>query len=127
MKYHSKDLRKIIAKTVQNGFSQKIKTVQNKERIFNNDSHEIILDFFDLLEDELYQSTTDELAKKIKKQGLFSTIETIDTTIYNTETIASTLENVTQETEKNPTINAKEKLLQELLKQWKPNKKQVAN
>jgi len=113
---YSEDLKTLIDKSLP--------AKSNTQQPF--DAHEAqnaILDFLTMMEVLTYESKNEnEVDKQLKKQ-LMPSIDHIDRTSCDSETVDSSIENATQEFEDNPQANPQEILYKELLKQWKPPKK----
>lgn len=129
MQHEGEKLRKIVHKAVQtHSFHEKIQALdQQKSADELGLMHISILDFFNLLESFLQKSLHDRVTSKARSQNLLSSLDQFDATVCDQQTMHSCLEKTTTAIDSNPSLNAKEQLFKEILKQWKPDKKMAHN
>jgi hypothetical protein len=117
---HEQDgLKKLIDKALRHGLDGHIGKQYTKSAT-HDDLQRNIVDFFMLLETILYESINEDEVSKIMQRHLLPAIDHIDSTAYDTSTLASTIAKATVTAENHPERNAKDILCKELLKRWKP-------
>lgn len=129
VKNDPESIKKIVETAHQNGYH----TI-NKQRITTlnktTDLRESISGFFLLLEEAFLETV--ELEKSYKDSPLASaaiatTIEAIDSSICDKETVLKCTERTERALKKNEQQNPKELFYRELLKSWKPRKKELSH
>jgi NurA-like 5'-3' nuclease len=120
-------LKKIISKALTSGLKKEIRTMDKLSKEDTEDIHHSIVEFLGLLEVLLHECITEDLAKQAVEKQLIPAIDHIDSTLCDDATVQSSVQKATVKSENNPELNPKELLFEELLKQWKPAKKTVAN
>ncbi len=121
-------LKKIIAKAVASGLHEEMQRTDNTSELnLSEDMQHSIIDFFELLEDLLFDTVNEHVVQKAKEKNLFPTIDQIDSTICDDATVRFSVEKVTKKIDHNPNTNAKEQLFKELLKRWNPHNKNIKN
>lgn len=123
-------LKKLVTKALDNGLQEDIKKVEayskvNSESDMLEEVQHSILDFFTLMESLLLVALNEETAKKAVKQNLMPAIDHIDAAACDDETVRYSVERATSKAEQKPGQNAQELLFEELLKRWKPSKRQI--
>lgn len=91
------------------------------------DMQDTIIDFFGLLESYLQETINDRAHQKIRAKSLMPTIDHIDSTLYDTESLQTTVESTASRIDKNPHKNPKQLLYETLLEQWEPTKETAQN
>lgn len=122
-------LKKIVSKALSSGLKETIKkgmSATNEEYMLD-DIQNTIVDFLGILETILFEAITDQTTKDAIEQKLMPTVEKIDMAACDDATVRFSLEKTTSKIEKNPQENPHELLFQEILKRWKPNKKNLLN
>jgi hypothetical protein len=119
-------LKKLIAKAVANGLHDEIQRANStvNHNILEDMQHGII-NFFELLEVVLADVINEHVEKKAREKNLLPTLDHFDASLFDLDTVRSSLENTTKKLDSHPHINAKELLCKELLKNWKPLNKQM--
>jgi hypothetical protein len=127
--HDAEKLKKIIKKAISSDqFSQEIKDLDNNDPSEQaEDMQHSIIDFFGMLESLLLESLNEQVEKRAREKNLMPSVEQIDSSICDDATVRFSLEKTTNKIDKNPNINAKEQLFKELLKRWKPHKKNMLN
>ena len=125
---HTK-LKKIVSKALSSGLKDTIKqkTAMPSDEYFAEDIQATIIDFLGVLEAILLEATSEQTMKNAIENKLMPTIEKIDSALCDDATLRFSLEKATSKIEKNPNENPNDLLFQELLKRWKPNKKNLLN
>ena len=86
------------------------------------EAHNTIIDFFTALEATLSMTVEEDSVKSTLARTMLPALDKIDSTAYDSITVASSAEQAAVKHEKNPNTNPQELLYQELLKRWKPHK-----
>jgi len=122
-------LKKIVSKALSCGLKDKIKNKNalQEEEYALEDIQDTILEFFGTLESVILESLTEQTTRKAIENNLMPTVDKIDSTICDDATVRFSIEKATSKIEKNPQEDANDRLYEELLKQWKPNKKNILN
>jgi len=122
-------LKKIVTKSLSSGLKEKLRDknyFSNEENVLE-DIHQTILEFFVIMEDILLEALSEEAIKTALEQDLIPDIEKIDSTVCDDATVRFSVEKATSKIDKNPKEDPKDLLFKELLKRWKPNKKNIIN
>ena len=121
-------LKKLITKAIAQGLHDEIQrfdTVAQQDNL--QDMHNNMIDFFELLDDLLFDAINQHLEKKARQKNLLPTIDQIDASLCDNETVRSSIEKTTKKLDHYPNTNAQEQLYKELLKKWKPFDKYSIN
>ena len=128
MDHDDHKLKKIVADALASGLKKKFrKNNRLNDTMSLEDIQESIVDFFGMLEDLILESLNEQAVKKALEKNLMPSIDHIDATECDDATLRFSIEKATSSIEKNPQENPKELLFKELLRRWKPNKKNVFN
>ena len=123
--HDTEKLKKIISKAVAHGLHDTIqKTTSLADPKTLEDMHHGIIDFFELLDTLLSEAINHHVEQKAREKNLLPTIDHLDSSLFDTETLRCSVEKTTKKLDTNPHINPKEQLCKELLKQWKPLNKE---
>jgi hypothetical protein len=121
-------LKKIVQKAVASGLKKDIKRLEGGDaaqaELIEEVQHSII-EFFSLMESLLLIVLSEDATQKASEQKLIPALDHIDTTTYDTATLRSSVAQATHVVENNPKENAQDILFKEMIKRWKPNKKQI--
>ena len=124
-KHNTDKLKKIIAKAIAQGLHDNIqKTTALSDPTTLEEMHHGIIDFFETLDTLLSDAINDHVEQKAREKNLLPTIDHIDSSLLDNETLRCSVEKATKKLDLNPHINPKEQLCKELLKKWKPLNKQ---
>jgi hypothetical protein len=121
-------LKKLITKAIAHGLHdeiQKVNTLSDPNLL--EEMHHSIIDFFELLDTILFDAINEHVQQKAREKNLLPTIDHIDSSLLDHETVRSSIEKTTKKLDLHPNINPKEQLFKELLKKWKPLNKQSMN
>ncbi|MEX0940622.1 MAG: hypothetical protein WDZ41_04650 [Candidatus Babeliales bacterium] len=121
-------LKKLIIRVVNDGLSKQLVKPDGLDN--NNSSKAVqnsIVDFLDLLDALLHETLNEHSVKKAQQQNLMTSINKIDASSCDTDTVQLSLDKVSAQLELKPEANAKEVLFKEILKRWKPSKKRRLN
>ena len=126
VEHDTEKIKKLISRAVSGGLKDKI----NRQKTDNNEqaleeAQNNIMDFFSLLEVLLAESLHENMVQRAVEQKLMPAVEQIDATQCDDATIRLSVEKATTQLNLKPQANPQEVLFQELLKRWKPNKKQA--
>lgn len=86
-----------------------------------------IVDFFAVLDALLYEAVEEESVNKALQKNLMPSLNQIDSTACDTGIIQSSVDEASAHLDAHPEHNAKDVLYKELLKQWEPDEKTLAN
>jgi len=128
VEYHGDDLKPIIAKALAAGLQDELASIDRTEQLPEiEDVQFSIVDFFSLLEELLLDGIDESVDQQAQEQDLLPSIDKIDTTVCDNETVRFSLEKATSLMKDDPSINAKKVLFEELLKRWKPHNASILN
>jgi uncharacterized membrane protein len=121
-------LKKIITKAQKTGLHGEITKIENnKESQSLDDIHLTIVEFFGLLESLLIESMNEKVVEKAIEKNLMPAIDHIDSSICDDATVRFSVEKATSKMDHNPEEDPQDVLYKELLKRWKPSKKNLIN
>ena len=141
-------IKKIISKALLSGLTQELNKKHVNKDLMLDDIQRVLLEFFDMMEVLLVECISEQAVKKALENNLMPAIEQIDSSVcddatvrFSVEKATSKLEASTHTTKETPEVNqsseqkktsntneeAKKLLMEELLKRWKPHKKNILN
>lgn len=129
IEHDAEKLKKIIARAVASGLKDnmnKLDEIQSQQEEVEDIQHSII-EFFGLMEGLLAESINEHAVKTAMEKNLMPTIDHIDSTVCDDATVRFSIEKATNKLEQYPKENPQEVLYKELLKRWKPAKKNILN
>ena len=120
---------KVIEFAFKSGLDREIRATSN---LYNNNAvpentQEAIPLFFDMLESLLAQKLEKITEDTARNNRLNTTIEHIDTSACDSDTIHSSVQRATSQVEVEPNKNPRDALTKELLRRWKPHDKKIVN
>ena len=115
---YSESFKEVIAQ------AQKNTNPQNPEFDLK-DAQDTILEFLNLMEMLSYEIKHENIVTQHLQLQLMPSINHIDQTTCDEDTVISSIEDATDQMEKNPKANPQELLYKELLKRWTPTKNTV--
>ena len=129
MEHDAEKLKKIVSTALASGLQSRIQkeSILPESQTDLEDIQESIIDFFGVLETLLLESLHEHAVKKALENNLMPAIDQIDSTVCDNATVRFSVEKATSDLENNPQENPKDLLFKELLRRWKPNKKNVLN
>jgi len=128
MDHDADKLKKIVANALSSGLQEQLQGTNNFEQTGDlEEIQENIIDFFGMFEALLLESLNERAVKKAMEKNLMPAIDQIDSTVCDNATVRFSVEKATSNIEKNPEENPKDLLFKELLRRWKPNKKNILN
>lgn len=123
-------LKSMITKALKSGLKNDLRnidaTVAPTEEAME-DIQQSIVDFFGLLESLLIEAVNEQALQTATEKKLMNAIDHIDGTVCDIATVQTSIEKATSKMDENSQENPKELLFKELLKRWKPNKKNKLN
>lgn len=122
IEHEQENLKKLIKRSVENGLKTKSHTISNKH---NEDLQNTIIELFGLLDGLLHEVIHEDADQIALERSLVPAIKQIDTASHDSSSIAISMAKATAAAEQRSTAgpSAKEILCKELLKRWKPTKK----
>lgn len=126
IEHDQEGLKRLINRALSQGLHRHMETPQDATET-SDAAHHSIIDFFLLMEALLIETANEQAVKSALQQNLVPSINRIDTAECDTHTVQFSLQKATNKLKTNPDESPRELLLKELIKNWKPNKKQVVN
>jgi len=128
LEHDSNKIKKIISKALHAGLNNEIQKNRSYGQDFSmEDVHNVLLDFFDMMEVLLIETLSEQAIKKALEKNLMPSIDRIDSSVCDEATVNFSIEKATLKAERDPKENIKKVLMEELLKRWKPRKKNILN
>ncbi len=129
MDYESESLKKIIVRSLKNGFTaQNFKNHEVLEMQINDPNiQQCVTEFLGLLDALLIEATTELTVQKTVERNLIPALNQIDSSICDDEMVENSLKKTNARINHHPEENPQEVLLKELLRRWKPDKKNIIN
>ena len=122
----SDKLKKMITRAVQRGLNERIELIRTyDDREALEDAHDNMIEFFSILEAMLVDTLQEQAMNQAFEKKLMPAIEQIDTTACDDTIVQASLEKAHSKIAHNPDKNPQEILLTEILKNWKPSKKEA--
>ena len=126
MKYEPEGLKKLISKAFKRGLSRTFSRTIDSQNL-SALSADTVANFISLLEVLLVEAGSEQENKSSLNRDLLPELGHIDLSNCHYSVIQSSAEVAFSKKEKNPNENTQELLYKELLKRWKPHKKQYEN
>lgn len=128
IEHDAEGVKRLINRALAQGLNEKINNgPELNDAQESNEVQHSIIDFFVLLEALLFEAMNDHAVKNVLQRNLIPAVSRIDTSACDTATVRFSLERATTQIQNNPQENPRDLLMKELLKRWKPPKKNVAN
>lgn len=127
---HDKEkFKMIIDKALRSGLKQKLanKDITAYGQQVKEQAQYTIIDFFGLLENVLADSLQKATITSASEKQLLSTLDHLDATVCDKEALRGTIAKTATKLQKNPCDNPQQILFEELLKSWKPGKKNLTH
>lgn len=128
--HESAKLTKIITKALNSGLREELDNAHNtqlQDPDFQESLQYSVVDFFSILETILAQQLNDQDKQKAREKNLMPALEQLDASLLDKDTVNSSLGKVATFIKDNPHENPTQLLFKELLKTWKPQKKDIAH
>jgi len=121
-------LKRVISRALNHGLREKLNNLQqsNDEQALEEAQFNI-LEFFSMLEMLLAESLEEHAVKNAVEKGLMPAIDHIDPSACANEVVHYGLERANAKMARKTSEKPQDILLKEILKNWKPTKKQSAN
>lgn len=120
-------IKKMVSKALASGLKDDIRYFEqlgdvSADPAMVEEVQHSIIEFFHMLEMLLIESIKEQAVQAAVEKNLMPTIDHIDSTICDTDTVRSSMEKTVARSEMHPNGNAQNMLYKELLKRWKPSK-----
>jgi hypothetical protein len=126
--HEQESLKKIIARGLQQGLDLELGPVQATEQqqtaLNNEELQQHVVDFFALLDTLIYETRNEDEVNTALQRSMIPAIRHIDMHQCDTQSLTVSIEKATQAAE-NHKGDPKDVLCRELLRRWKPQKKQI--
>jgi len=121
-------LKKIIGKALSSGLSKQIQQAENNTEPFElEEAQQSITDFFLILENIMTEVIHEQTFKKAVEKKLIPSVEHIDSTICDNATVRFSIEKASSKSTHCTQESTEELFFKEILKRWKPTKKNTLN
>lgn len=129
MDYDADRIKKIISRSLDRGLrDQLVHLERHNDDAAIEEAQLNMLEFFGMLESLLSESLQEQTVKQAIEKGLMPAIDHIDPSVCNTVDLHYGLERANAKLERRKSgEKPQDVLLKEILKQWKPAKKQMIN
>lgn len=129
IEHETDKLQKIVDKAVVSGLKQQLRLSEQFEQdaAMAQQARYNIVEFFGLLETLLSTALSKDTIKCATEKNLLPTIDHIDSTVCDMETLRGSIEKAATKLQNHPCDNPQQVLFEEILRSWKPNKKQMAH
>lgn len=128
VEHDSDRLKKMVSRAVAKGLNEKIQHIQaydDQEAL--EDAHDNMIEFFSTLESLLIETIQEQSVQNNVQKGLIPVIEYIDSTACEDSLVQESIEKVHTQLSCKSNENVQEVFLKEMLKNWKPVKKNVVH
>lgn len=126
MQHDTEGLKKLISKAFKRGLSRTFSRTNDSQNLAAL-SADTVANFIALLEILLVESGSEQENQSSLNRDLLPELDHIDLSNCHYSVLQSSAEVAFSKKEKNPSENTQELLYKELLKRWKPHKKQQEN
>lgn len=122
VKHNPEGLKKLIQTTLSREKTSRLKAKGTYKDLYTEDDlQNSLLDFFGLMELILYETENHQQEESFLQKNMLPSMSRVDTSICDQSTVQSCAAIATKELDKNPQAV----FLEELLKRWKPAKKET--
>jgi len=126
--HESTRLKKIISRALVSGLSRQIQKTENNTDLFDLDeAQQGVIDFFCMLENITIETLNEQAVKQAVEKKLIPALEHIDSTVCDNTMVRFSIERASVKSNNNTKENPQELFFKEILKRWKPNKKNILN
>lgn len=120
-------LKKMVFKALATGLREDIKQFEllgdvSADPAMVEEVQHSIIEFFSMLEMLIAESIKEQAVQRAVEKNLMPTIDQIDSTLCDDDTVRSSVEKTVARSEQHPKENPQNVLYKELLKRWKPSK-----
>ncbi len=120
-------LKRIIKKSLSCGLNKHIQK-NEQANLFNlEEAQQSIVEFFCLLENILLDSLNEEAVKHALEKNLIPALEHIDSTVCDDAMVRFSVERASSKSTADSKESPQELFFKEILKRWKPSKKNIHN
>ncbi|MFA6065947.1 MAG: hypothetical protein WC707_02080 [Candidatus Babeliaceae bacterium] len=127
--HEQESLKKLIYKALGHGLEKKLRMLKGHsstpEHQAPQELQQSIIDFFSLLELLMIETMDEHTFDDVMQRSMLPEIDNIDTHMYESDTIHSSIAKATSAAKNNKGESPKDVLYKELLKRWKPAKKSI--
>jgi hypothetical protein len=127
IEHDQEGLKRLMSRALSRGLNKKLNGAQDAVTEDSEHAHHSIIDFFLLMEALLIETVNENAVKDVLQRNLIPSVNRIDTTACDTDTVRFSLERATSKMQAHPQESPRDLLLKELIKNWKPNKKNRVN
>ena len=121
-------LKKIINKALVSGLSKQIQKTENNANLLDlEEAQQSIIDFFCMLENITIEALNEQAVKHAVEKNLIPALEHIDSTVCDDAMVRFSVERASSKSNNNAKENPQELFFKEILKRWKPSKKNMLN
>lgn len=128
MEHDTDKFKKIVRRALAQGLAEEMRAdhlLTEAEAVHS--AHEVVLAFFASLEQVLAEALDEQAIKQATDRKLMPAIEHVDCSELDDVTLKSSIEKATAQCDENPQTSPQDLLFKELLKRWKPDKKNLIN
>jgi len=119
-------LKRIINKALSSGLHKRLHKGEASDLFNLEDAQQSIIDFFCLLENIMLNSLNEQAVKHAVQKNLIPALEHIDSTVCDDAMIRFSIERASVKGN-NSKESPQELFFKEILKRWKPSKKNILN
>lgn len=123
----SKKLKSIINKALNSGLQSEMQITENQESLGMDEAQHVVVNFFSDLEQIMFEALSERATKQARKKNLLPAIEHIDSMACDDATIQFSVEKVSLKNDNAPEESIQELFFKEILRRWKPSKKNILN
>ncbi|TET06315.1 hypothetical protein E3J79_02350 [Candidatus Dependentiae bacterium] len=121
-------LKRIISKALSSGLNKKMQKIEYNTELFNlEEAQQSIIYFFSMLENIMVEVLNEQVVKQAVEKKLIPALEHIDSTVCDDATVRFSVEKASSKSNTNAKESPQELFFKEILKRWKPRKKNVHN
>jgi hypothetical protein len=121
-------LKRMISKALSSGLNKKMQKIEYNNELFNlEEAQQSIIDFFSMLENIMVESLNEQVVQQAVEKNLIPALEHIDSTVCDDATVRFSVERASSKSNSNEKESPQELFFKEILKRWKPRKKNIHN
>lgn len=128
VEYEGPTLKKLVQRAVAQGLT--LHRTDNDSALtatLDAQAQYSIVELLDMLDEFLQQAVEEDNMRQAHVQNLIPAICKVDTTLYGSNAMKDSIDKATMQIRQHPEKNARELLMKELLKNWKPHKEASSN
>lgn len=128
VEHESETIKKLIHKAIKQGYRQQADRTNDFVELQVSDAiQQSIVEFLGMMDAMLIDASQEQDVNKVLHHSLIPAIKHIDSSICDSNMVESSVEKATAHVKLHPEQNAQELLFKELLRRWKPHKKNGLN